>query len=82
MVLTTMAPSDACVHALQMTLTMDHLYTKTTGKSSPPEEAKLFCAQIIKASYGLENRTYDVTSTLRILLSEQGAHTTHDTRTR
>jgi hypothetical protein len=69
----------------QMTLTMDHLYTKTTGKSSPPEEVKLFCADIVKASYGLENRVYDVTTTLRIMLSEQGSHKTrtHDrTRTR
>ncbi len=61
----------------QMTLTMDHLYTKTTGKSSPPEEVKLFCADIVKASYGLENRVYDVTTTLRIMLSEQGSHTKH-----
>lgn len=52
---------------------MDHLYTKTTGKSPAPSETKLFCVNIYKATYGLGNSVYDVSSTLRIMVSEQGA---------
>lgn len=55
-----------------MTLMMDHLFTKHTGKSSAPEETKLFVPDIIKATYGRGDEVYDVTSTLRIMLAEQG----------
>jgi len=56
----------------KMTFMMDHIYPQGTGKSPAPEEVKLFCVDIIKATYGLDKETCDVTSVLRGMVSEHG----------